>query len=116
MVQDKNPIDELSRILAELGQAPEGVAAMLRASGCRGFQRGNFPSPVIRYAYRQFDDGNIVLVYSPPPELRPAKLYLYRLDGRREELSLPSAVAEFLARFDAGAYPDLDLALIRRTT
>jgi hypothetical protein len=114
MARDKNPLDQLTRVLIGLGDTPELVAAALRASGCRGFRHGYFPSPVIRYAYRRFDEGGLTLVYSPP-EMRPAKLYLDRLDGNREELPLPPAVAEFLARFDEGVYPDLDLALTRRT-
>jgi hypothetical protein len=107
MPQDKNPLEQLSRILTALGQTPDRVAEVLRASGCRGHRYGSFPSPVVRYAYRLFDGGSLVLVYSAP--FRPGKLYLYRLDGSREELALPVPVAEFLARFDEGLYPGLDL-------
>ncbi|MDB5309989.1 MAG: hypothetical protein JWO38_4191 [Gemmataceae bacterium] len=112
MPQDKNPADQLTRILAAMGTTADRVAEVLRANGCRGFRTGNFPSPVIRYAYRWFDDGNLVLVYSAQG-WKPDRLYLYRLDGRREEVLLPAAVAEFLALFDGGVYSDLDLALGR---
>jgi hypothetical protein len=107
MPQDKNPRDQLANILATLGQTPDGVAQVLRASGCRGYRCGSLPSPVIRFAYRRFDAGRLELVYSAPG--KPGRLYLYQKDGNREELPLPTAIAEFLALFDAGAYPDLDL-------
>jgi hypothetical protein len=108
MSQDKNPLDDLCRILGTLGQTPDQVAEELRANGCRGFRTGSLPSPVIRYVYRRFDEGSLVLV-SSPPLARPEKLYLYTLDGKRQEIPLPAAVAEFLALLDDGAYPDLDL-------
>jgi hypothetical protein len=115
MSQEKNPLDQLSHILLALGQTADEVAGVLRASGCRGFRNGSFPSPVIRYAYRKFDAGSLELVYSAvlKPDnstaLEPNKLYLYLLDANREEMRLPAAVAEFLARFDEGSYPDLNL-------
>jgi len=111
MPRDNNPLDQLSSILAALGPTPDGVAEALRTSGCRGYRCGGFPSPVIRFAYRRFDTGSLVLVYSAPG--KPSSLYLYTHDSIREELPLPSAVAEFLARFDAGAYPDLDMEAVR---
>lgn len=108
MPPNKDPLRDLSPILATLGQTPDEVAEVLRANGCRGFQSGNYPSPVIRYVYRQFDEGTLVLVYSHPT-LKPSKLLLYTLDGRTLEVLLPVPVADFLALFDDGAYPDLDL-------
>lgn len=49
-------------------------------------------------------------VYS---DWKPDRLCLHRLDGSREEVPLPAAVVEFLTLFDDGAYPDLDLELVR---
>jgi hypothetical protein len=113
MPADKKPLDELSRILAGLGQTPDQVAEVLRASGCRGFRTGSLPSPIIRYAYRHFDEGTLVLAYSPRSTMWPERLCVHLLDGRLGEVPLPEPVAEFLARFDEGAYPDLDLELNR---
>jgi hypothetical protein len=106
-----NPIEQLLRILAAMGQAADQVAELLRAAGCRGFRNGGFPSPVFRYVYRKFDEGNLILVYSRPG--KPSKIYLYLGDGKREEILLPPAIAEFLDNFDQGSYPDLDLGLSR---
>jgi hypothetical protein len=111
--RDKDRAAEVARILATLGESADQVADVLRVSGCRGFRRGNFPSPVVRYVYRWFDDGQLVLVHSPPEAHdllpRPDRFYLYLLDGKREEVAVPAAVAEFLVRFDAGAFADLEL-------
>jgi hypothetical protein len=107
MPQDKDPLDLLSSILAALGKAPDEVAEVLRASGCRGYRSGYFPSPIIRFAYRRFDAGSLELVYSAPR--KPERLYLYKHDGIRAELPLLDPVAQFLALFDEGAFPDLDL-------
>jgi hypothetical protein len=111
MPHDKNPLDQLSRILTALGKNPDQVAEALRSSKCGGKRYGNFPSPVIRYVYRYFDDGTLELVYSvvPTAPALVSKLYLYRLDGSREEVCLPAAIREFLDLFDQGAYPDLEL-------
>ena len=109
MPHGKDSVQEVSRILTRLGQSPDEVARELRASGCRGFRTGSLPSPVIRYVYRRFDEGSLVLVYSLSSFFKPDKLYLYTANGEREEIPLPAAVAEFLALFDTGAYPDLDL-------
>jgi hypothetical protein len=109
MPRDENPLEQLARIFAALGRTPDHVAEALRAGGCRGFRFGYFPSPVVRYAYRWFDDGQLVMCHSAPRTW--GKLYLYRLDRSREEMPLPGPVAEFLDLFDMGAYPDLDLEL-----
>jgi hypothetical protein len=108
MTHEKNSAQEISRILAGLGRTPSEVAQVLRANGCRGFRTGSFPSPVIRYVYRRFDEGSLVLVYSAML-LKPDKFYLYTLDDEHKEIPLPDAVAEFLALFDAEAYPELDM-------
>lgn len=111
MAQDNNPLDQLCGVLAALGQTPGQVAEVLRASGCRGYRLGYIPSPVIRFAYRRFDEGSLVLVYAAPG--KPDRLYLYNHQGVREELPLPAPVANFLAKFDEGMYPDLDLESVR---
>lgn len=111
MRQDKDLIDDLTRIFAAMGQTADQVAETLRAHGCRGYHCGNSPCPVFRYVYRKFDDGQLVLQYDIYSQaLKPSKLCLYPADGeRRVEMPLPAAIAEFLARFDDGLYPDLDL-------
>jgi hypothetical protein len=112
MLRENNPIKELTRIFAAMGETADKVAECLRAHGCRGSRGGGLLCPVFRYVYRKFDEGQLVLVHSPA--MMPSGLYLYSaLDGRRSEMPLPAAIAEFLARFDAGSFPDLDLDLNR---
>jgi hypothetical protein len=108
MPNDKDPREQLTHLLAVLGSTVDEVAQALRVSGCRGFRNGTFPSPIIRYAYRRFDGGSLVLVYSAPA-MKPTRLYLYRPNGSRDEILLPVPVTDFLALFDDGHYPDLDL-------
>jgi hypothetical protein len=105
------PDPQVSNLLAELGNTPDGVAEVLQLSECRGHRYGYFPSPIIRFAYRRFDAGRLELVYTSPD--KPGTLYLFTPDGIREDIPLPTAVADFLALFDAGAYSDLDLATVR---
>lgn len=108
MPKDKNPIEELNRILASMGKTGDDVAAFLRANSCRGFMRGGgFPNPPVRYLYRRFDDG--VLHLSALTPSRWGTLVLHRIDGRFEEIALPVAIAEFLELFQEGEFPDLEL-------
>ena len=107
MANENTPLEHLSRILAGLGDPPDQVAEALRTTDCRGFRNGSLPSPVIRYAYRSFDSGSLGLVYS-----REAVLLRFgRPTGR---MQLPPAVAQFLALFDDGTYPNLDSGMEAR--
>jgi len=113
MPKDKNPVKELSEILASMGKTGDDVATFLRANNCRGFMlgKGGFPNPLIRYLYRRFDDGVLYLNALPPLMGwgRWGTLILHRIDGRREEIALPVAITEFLELFQEGEFPDLEL-------
>jgi hypothetical protein len=110
MPKDKNPIEELKRILVGMGKTGEDVASCLRADNCRGFKlgTGGFPTPLIRYLYRRFDDG-VLQLGSFPHRIGWGTLILHRIDGSHERIALPIAVAEFLELFQEGEFPDLEL-------
>jgi hypothetical protein len=115
MAQKKDPAEQVTSLLLTLGGTADEVAARLRAHGCRGFRCGSMPCPVIRYVYRDFDDGSLTLIYEPAPEMEPRPGYFdLRLPtGQCNKVVIPTPVATFLSRFDDGAYPDLDLELTR---
>lgn len=89
--------DKLTRALADLGDTPETVAAVLQAQGCLGLRVKHVDCPVSRYLSRilgyavSVDPYHALVLKAPELVVVP----------------LPPAVEWFVRQFDAGAFPEL---------
>jgi hypothetical protein len=96
---------ELSGILAEMGHTADEVAATLRAAGIKGVRNTvRFLNPIVKYSQQHILVDNYALDVMQPGILR------MKLQTATHDLPLPKAVIDFLAAFDTGAYPDLELS------
>src|SRR4051812_9007480 len=98
-------VETVSRLLAELGQTPDEVAESLRAEGVQGLRNAaRFMNPVVRWVMRgaELSPAHVDLTQGDRLSVRPP-------GGGRAEVPLPPAVHQFLAEFDGGKYPDLEL-------
>jgi hypothetical protein len=88
--------------MKDLGDDPDQVADLLYVTGSLG-RRDAAANPVVLYLCRRVRlDG--------PLRVRPGGgvLEMRAADGETLIVPLPPAVREFLARFDAGHYPELE--------
>jgi hypothetical protein len=95
---------DVERMLQELGSTPAQVAQTLAAKNIKGTRNAvRALNPIVRYiqtGVAKSDDINVMLgdtlrITFPP--------------GTMEEVRLPPAVYGFLAAFNQGAYPALEL-------
>jgi hypothetical protein len=101
-----NEENELTKILAGMGDSADAVAATLRATSIKGVRNSaRFLNPIVRYCQSllRLDDYALDLI------LRRA-LRMILPDGRKAEVQLPQPVVEFLDGFHAGKFPDLELS------
>ena len=93
---------DIHPLLTRLGATADDVAAALGAAGVRA-RRGHatYHNPVVRYVNRTLDLGARL-------EVHGATLAVHR-GGTWIAIPLPPPVQDFLGRFDAGAYPHLEL-------
>ncbi len=100
-----NYATELTRILTELGETPDDVAASLRAAGIKGVRNTvRFLNPVIRYCQSQLRIDEYALDLIQKKMLR-----MLLPNGTRVEVVVPPPVHEFLLAFHSGGHPDLEL-------
>jgi hypothetical protein len=98
-------VSELSGILAGMGQTPDEVAATLRAAGIKGVRNTvRFLNPIVKYSQQHILVDNYALDVMQPGILR------MKVQTVTHNLALPRAVIDFLAAFDTGGYPDLELS------
>jgi hypothetical protein len=91
-------------MLDQLGQTADEVAAFLKKQQIQGVRNTvRFLNPIVRYVQGQVSDARTIDV------MTGETLRILFLDGRRQEVSLPKAVKEFLDAFNRGAFPDLEL-------
>jgi hypothetical protein len=96
-------VEEITRLLAGLGETAEQVAETLRAHRILGIRLATtFDNPIVRYLNRNLDIGGWL-------EVRDSTLTLLRRSSSYQ-IALPAPVVEFLAAFDRGAYPHLEKA------
>ena len=98
-------VDELTRILAALGDTADAVAGNLRRAGIRGTAcTTTFLNPIVRFAKRQ-----VMVEALSLDVIKPGTLRLRFDDGRKGEVVLPHAVQDFLRGFNKAAYSELEL-------
>jgi hypothetical protein len=91
-------------MLNQLGQTADEVAAFLRSRNIQGVRNTvRFLNPVVRYVQGQVADARTIDVMTGD------SLRILFLDGRKQEVSLPPAVKDFLDAFNRGAFPDLEM-------
>src|ERR1700678_382352 len=97
---------ELGRILKELGNSADEVATALQAKGIKGVRNAaRFLNPLVRYVQGQLKVDALGLDVMKGDTLR-----LIFHQKKKEEISLPQAVMQFLEAFNQGDYPELEMA------
>ena len=99
--------NEVARLLQELGNTADEVALALRVKGIQGVRNTvRFLNPIVHYVQSQIADaGNLHVI-------KGETLSMNFRNGEGE-VSLPEAVKQFLAAFNSGAYPELEIPNIR---
>jgi hypothetical protein len=93
----------LPQLLNSLGSSADKVAKTLRKAGVKGVRNTvRFLNPVVRFVQAHVNAEEFDVI--PRDKLR-----VRYAGGKKEEIPLPKPVLTFLARFDKGAYPDLEL-------
>ncbi len=97
----------LARLLAGLPDTANGIAELLLEQECRGFSDEAASCPIAAYLSRN----GIVRPVVSETHANSLASNNEKLPSGADELdvTLPPAVAEFVSRFDAGNYPELDL-------
>ncbi|MBX6314768.1 MAG: hypothetical protein IRY99_17905 [Isosphaeraceae bacterium] len=98
---------EVSRLLQELGETPDAVAAALRANKVRGVRNAARDlNPIVRYVQVRLRDESIDM-----DVIRPGRLSIHfrTATAPTQEVPIPEAILQFLAAFNRGGYPDLEL-------
>ena len=98
---------ELARILKELGSSADEVATALQAKGVKGVRNtARFLNPIVRYVQGQVKVDALGLDVIKGDILR-----FFFHHQKKEEVSLPQAIMQFLDAFNRGKYPELEMAL-----
>jgi hypothetical protein len=93
----------LPQLLKSLGSSADKVAATLRKEGVQGVRNtARFLNPIVRFVQAHINAEEFDVI--PRDKLR-----VRYAGGKKEEVPLPKSVLTFLARFDKGHYPDLEL-------
>src|SRR5437667_12882312 len=103
----QNIAEALSRILASMGDSSDKVAAAVEAKAIQGVRNTvRMLNPIVRYVE------SVLLLSSRGMDLTERDtLRFTTLDGTFAAVPLPQAVKDFLEAFDAGTYPQLELAV-----
>src|SRR5437764_7813235 len=97
--------DSVAKLLAELGHTPDDVAASLRVASVQGIRNAaRYLNPIVRWVIgrTQTKPFNVDVMQGD-------RLRIRLPDGGEVEVALPGAVLRFLAAFDQGQYPDLEM-------
>ncbi len=89
--------------LLTVGDSPEAVADVMRAYGCCGMANDPTDNPITSFLQR--------FGVREPEVAWNGKGYVARTGAYEQEVAvpLPDPAAMFLAQFDAGQWPDLDI-------
>ena len=97
---------ELDRILKELGNTADDVATALHTQGIKGVRNAaRYLNPLVRYVQGQLKVDALGMDVMKGDTLR-----LVFQPKKKEEVSLPPAVMQFLEAFNRGEYPHLEMA------
>lgn len=95
---------EIQSLLAGLGANPDEINAVLRDKGVRARRLStSFDNPIVRYVYRHLDIGGRLDIPLGSQVLTIAR------EGTWLSIPLSESIREFLDRFHAGYYPQLEL-------
>lgn len=95
---------EVAKLLQELGTSADEVALALKLTGIQGVRNTvRLLNPIVRYVEHQVPDVWNLNV------MTGASLSMNFRDGGKADVALPEAVGQFLAAFNRGAYPELEL-------
>jgi hypothetical protein len=94
--------DELFDLLDSLGGSSSVVASRLLAEGCRGRRHDACHCPLVAFVRRHVGPGTWV---AAGPNVMNVTWFS---TGEHASTAYPPAVAEFIKRFDAREFPDLD--------
>jgi hypothetical protein len=93
-----------TKILDDLGQSADEVAAGLRARGINGVRNTvRILNPIVRYVSSLITDAYGVDL------IQRERLRIEFASRQVCEVALPAAVLEFLDRFHEGCYPELEM-------
>ena len=96
--------DLAARLLSDLGDSPDAVAARLGVLGVVGEPDDAWRCPIAQYLLQQVPDVRVVTVGDDAAEV-------YLRSPRPVTVGLPGPVRAFCVRFDHGDYPGLDVSL-----
>lgn len=98
--------DELHDELVTLGETADEIAKALKAYGVTGYRRNPTDGPIASHLWAVLTAEGFRRVRVSVNE----DLIRVETDGCQIDFPTPPAVQEFIRRFDAGAYPELDAA------
>lgn len=99
---------QADEILKGAGESPDQVAATLREQNVQGIRNAvRLLNPIVRFL-KQSMPSSVLMDLMNPESLR-----MTRADGTREETPVPQPVVDFLAAFNEGKYPALEMVVER---
>ena len=98
-------IESVRKALVDLGQSADDVAASLRVAGVQGVRNAaRYLNPVVRWVLGRTQTKPFAV-----DVMQGDRLSVSLAEGGRFEVAIPPVVLQFLAAFDQGAYPELEL-------
>jgi hypothetical protein len=99
-----NPPHPVARMLQDLGNTADDVAAVLKAQKIQGVRNTvRILNPIVRYV------GSLVSEARDMDLIEAGTLRITFLNGSVERVTLPEAIREFLDAFNTRGYPELEL-------
>ena len=93
-----------STFLEQMGGTADEIAATLRAKGVQGVRNTvRFLNPIIRYMQV------VVRIDNLDADMMTGRTLRIHGGVKKQEVTLPQAVMDFLNAFNRGVYPDLEL-------
>jgi hypothetical protein len=95
--------EQVQGALRKLGDNSAKIAESLKAMGIRGFLEDSACCPLANYLVKELNldtEAEVLMIYGGRTVCHGSEYLMYE--------ELPDAAIEFIDRFDAGAFPDLD--------
>ncbi len=100
----------LTQALLELGTDSESVKAMLQAHGINGVRNTvRYLNPIVRFTQLRLKLDDYALAVTHGDSMPTYLLHITLPSGAKASVPFPEPVKDFLDRFNAGAYPELEM-------
>jgi hypothetical protein len=96
---------DVSRLLQELGDTPDAVAAKLSNKKVQGVRNAaRYLNPIVRYVQVCFQDDTMDM-----DVIKSGVLSVHLRSAPTQEVAIPETVRQFMDAFNRGGYPNLEL-------